>query len=57
MRGLLGAETIAWPQVIVLGFGMLLQLWMLLEGLICLTGTRSGQQDERIDSLGVVRQG
>jgi len=28
-----------------------------VEGLICLTGTRSGQQDERVDSLGVVRQG
>ena len=57
MRGLLGAETIAWPQVIVLGFGMLLQLWMLTEGVLCLRGSDKNQPDDRIDALGVVRQG
>lgn len=56
MRGLLDAEIIAWPQVLVLGFGMMLQLWMLTEGALCLTRSRKIQQDERVDSLGVVRQ-
>ncbi len=56
MKGLLGAETIAWPQVVVLGFGMVLQLWMVAEGLICLRTSRSGKTDPAVDSLGVVHR-
>ncbi len=55
MQGLLGAEVTQWPQVIVLGFGMLLQLWMVTEGLLCIRQSRSGASDDGIDALGVVR--
>ena len=55
MQGLLGAEVIQWPQVIVLGFGMLLQLWMLTEGLLHIRHSRDGAKDGGIDALGVVQ--
>ncbi len=54
MDRLLNAESIAWPQVIVLGFGMLLQLWMLLEGLLCIRRSKECDQDPVVDPLGVV---
>jgi carbon starvation protein len=54
MQGLLAAENIEWPQVALLGFGMLLQLWMLVEGLLCIQRSRSGEKDGRVDALGVV---
>ncbi|MGE4619282.1 MAG: carbon starvation protein A [Planctomycetota bacterium] len=54
MQGLLAAEKIEWPQVALLGFGMLLQLWMLVEGLLCIQRSRSGEKDGRVDPSGVV---
>jgi len=41
--------------VMVLGFGMMLQLWMLVEGMLCMQRSSREGQDDRIDALGVVQ--
>ncbi len=55
MGDLLEAASIQWPQVMVLGFGMMLQLWMLVEGMLCMQRSSREGQDDRIDALGVVQ--
>jgi hypothetical protein len=54
MGDLLDAASIQWPQVMVLGFGMMLQLWMLVEGMLCMQRSSREGKDDRIDALGVV---
>ncbi|OUU26465.1 MAG: hypothetical protein CBC13_00295 [Planctomycetia bacterium TMED53] len=53
MNGLLSGDSIPWHQVGVLGLGMLLQVWMLAEGLLALGGKKSAHGE--VDALGVVK--
>ena len=52
MSGLLAEESLPWPQIIVLGFGMLLQVWMLFEGITTLRKNRF--PGSHVDPMGVV---
>lgn len=51
MKGLLNEAAIPWQQVIILGFGMLLQVWMLIEGWLALTGAATAG---KVDKDGIV---
>lgn len=52
MSGLLAQETLPWHQITVLGFGMILQVWMLFEGISTLR-TKT-QPSSHVDPMGIV---
>jgi hypothetical protein len=51
MKDLLNEAAIPWHQVIILGFGMLVQVWMLIEGWLALTGAVGAG---KVDKDGIV---
>jgi len=53
MNQLISGETIPWHQVGVLTLGMVLQVWMLIEGLLARSGKESAHG--RVDGMGVVQ--
>ena len=54
MTQLLGGNSIPWHQVGVLGLGIILQVWMLTEGLLALKGKESLHGS--VNELGVVQR-
>lgn len=54
MQGLLAAEIIQYQQVGVLAIGILLQLWMLTEGISCMIKGREDGAISAMDARGVI---